>query len=396
MTAIYVPQSKLAHIKALVNAFNKELHSNGLGRVSLSVEEAVVRDWYVTERYWENSKKTWKDEGIKKKVKLHKITLQSDYVEIEGLTPIAYINGQGAKFDDLLNEPVSCSSVSFSKELVSHQMLKSVFDEKRSVKCDHCNSNRRRDKAFFMRALEGEDTAVYGANCVHSISEYTSTRLVRWYGFFKHKYERLLANIQQEIRIVTITRKPEVDAAFSFELFISNLHDTVMADAEFHGAKSPLPTYKRVLSSIVSGEKIKASGMDVRFSAWVKKMSPSTKFHKNARFQTLHALKEGVSVSNAALIAALYNDFLKSIKFSDAPVIPVGYTSGLAEISDIEHASGKNCVLLKDVHGRRFIAETLHNYPRGRLIAFEGIVLRYEYQSGVVSYYLSELKEFSV
>ena len=127
MQSIYVPQSKLSQIKAHLNSFNKELHANGLEKVVFSVGKPLVREWFVTERKWDDNLKSWVDEGVKKSVKLHKIEFDYEFLHIENMIPLAYFNGSAAVFDDLLNEVVTCPSISFDNTLISNDLLKSVF-----------------------------------------------------------------------------------------------------------------------------------------------------------------------------------------------------------------------------------------------------------------------------
>ena len=273
--------------------------------------------------------------------------------------------------------------------------LSLFFDENRNVKCNHCNANRRRDKAFVLSDKKNE-LFVYGASCVQSLSSLSPIKLIRWYGFYKHKFDILLETLRAESRIISVeaSMRKRGDGV-SLGCFVSLLHETVMNDGEFYSAKTPVPTYKRVLSVIEKGGKTKRRTEVKRFVGWVKKRPAHNKFHKVGKYAVLDALQDGVTGQNAAIIAAMYNDFFKSIEYSSAPVLPLGYYSGLAEVVFIEHTSGMNVIELKDAFGRVFVASTMHNYQRGKLLTFDGEVERFEYHSGHVRYHLRKIVEFS-
>lgn len=393
MQSIYIPQSKLSQIKALLNAFNKELHSNGLPKISITIDKPIVRDWFVTERMWSEEDLKWIDKGVKKPVKLHKLDVSYDDILIDGLAPIAFINGAKAEFDDLLNEPTICPSVSFIEKPIAKEQLNGVFQDDRGVICDYCNSARKRDKAFILKNEAGKVGAVYGASCAHKVSGITSIRTIKWCGYYQQKLKEVEALIRNTSRIISIETAKPLDSSVSCELFISVLHNMILVDGEFKTAKAPLPTFKRVISSINAGEISKHPKMFARFKGWVSKLQGKNKFHKKARTTFLDTLDSGVCHKNAALLAALYNDFLGAIKFSNVSVLSLGYYSGLLMLEEVEHAHKENVLFLKDAYGRVFKSTAPYNFSVNKLMLVSGNIEKIEHKLGSVHYDLSNLQD---
>jgi len=390
MKSIYVPQSKLAQVKGVLKQFNKLLHTNGVSQLQYEISKPLVRDWYVTERNWVENK--WVDSGIKKKVKLHKIDIEHMLVDIEGLSPVAFLNSKVSDFSDLLNEPVSCLSIAFKEKVLTPKELAIVFDENRYVICSHCNSHRKRDKAFVLSDNDGQKIS-YGASCVNAISGHSVVRIAKWCGYFMHLFDDMLKELSQLSRIVELGKKKGSTESVDVELFVSAVHSFVGDGKAFMSAKKPLPTYKRAMSAIDNEYNFRHSKLFIRFSAWVKKSKPKTQFHKKARFAFLEAEKVGVFEAKAAIIAALYNSFLQTVEYDFQVELAEGFYSGLVTVRSVEHSHKINHVVLRDPFGRLFSAEVSLNFPIGRLLLITGVISGIDRENGFPIYKLIELEE---
>lgn len=356
----------------MIKDFSRELSKGGQSQLLGSVGEEFVRDWYITLRKWNEESQSWDDEGVKRKVKLHSLALKFSEPPSPLSNVLGYVSASEVKFDDLLNEPEECFSVSFSKYPLTKMQVGSVFDEGRLVRCHCCNLSRNRGKAYICES-DGSNY-ILGASCFNRDVTQTPIKFIKWYGYYQPRFDTFTSTIAKETRMLKVVSYPDKSSKVSLSLYLSGLIDIVEQDSIFVTSKGPMPTSRRCLERILNGENFKLSNQVKPFKKWVYSLSNKNAFYKKAKATFFDAVKDGVDIKNAAVIAALMSQYMKEEDVFSGYKLKLGYCSGIAKVSAVTSEANTNIIDVVDGYGRLLSFKTSRREKIGAVVAFSGIV----------------------
>ncbi len=366
MKEVFIPQANLMAFKAEVSRLNKHLAKGGFAPVRLQIGVDRIVPWWVSRHRFSESEMTWVTDSVKEKVRLQKVSvvIPDRGVNLGGMA--SYFSSEGVIFNELLNEPESLRYVPFTASVCSPKDFKIGFSDTRAVKCDHCDSSRRRSRAFIV-SDDGSHRSTIGASCLSNMAQMTALKIVKWYGYYSHVEEASLGKLSR-LRRMNVTDKPDLPVQrVSIELFITALFNAIKSRREYHDSKRPSPTFKSAFSAVVSGP-VPASGFEVkRFLAWSQKVKPSSKYAARGKKKVEKCRESGVLLSDAAMLSSFFASFLRSIKFDFGVdcYAPGDHVSGFFKVESCHGAGGAYEVLLSDVWGRVYKGSSGVHYDAG-------------------------------
>lgn len=349
---ITIPKSKLLDVKGMISGFNSQLKRSGLPPISSNYSEPFKKKWFVSELTFENSK--WINAGVKKDVVLVTVTLGADVYDPHDVEFFSYIDTDSVVLDPLSAQISACNFIAFTNKAFVLDDIASVFSNDGSVLCSKCSVARNRQSVFqCVDASTGNNLPV-SYSCLDGSHALSQQKLVMWHGYYKHVFQKLIADIQSESRIRLVLKQPKASDVFGINLFVSMVREQIIVDGSFYSTKFINPTSSTVLNNLQKGCLGAISKDIARYHDYMSSFIPKPGFEYNVKRAYYSAKKNGVGQSNAALIAAsyvLYRSKCPDLAFEDEPLY-LGFYSGII----VPFLVDKRFVYLRDAFGRVFSA----------------------------------------
>ena len=301
---ITIPKSKLLDVKGMISGFNSQLKRSGLPPISSNYSEPFKKKWFVSELTFENSK--WINAGVKKDVVLVTVTLGADVYDPHDVEFFSYIDTDSVVLDPLSAQISACNFIAFTNKAFVLDDIASVFSNDGSVLCSKCSVARNRQSVFqCVDASTGNNLPV-SYSCLEGNHALSQQKLVMWHGYYKHLFNKLVADIQSESRIRLVLKQPKASDVFGINSFVSLVREQVVIDGYFYSTKFINSTSSIVLSNLQKGLFGSIYKDIAKYHEFMSGYVPKPGFEYNVKRAYYGAKKNGVGQSNAALIAASY------------------------------------------------------------------------------------------
>lgn len=392
---IVIPKSKLLEVKGMISGFNGQLKKSGLPPIASNYSEPFEKKWFVSELTYENSK--WVNSGVKKDVVLVTVTLGVDVYDPKGVDFFSYIDTHSVVLDPLSAEVSACNYIAFTNKPFVLDDIASVFSNDGSVLCSKCSVVRNRQSVFqFVDAGTGKNLPV-SYSCLDGSHALSQQKLVMWHGYYKHVFQKLIADIQSESRIRLVLKQPKASDVFGINSFVSMVREQIMVDGSFYSTKFINSTSSIVLNNLQKGCLGTIYKDIARYHDYMSSFTPKPGFEYNVKRAYYNAKKNGVGQSNAALIAAsyvLYRSKCPDLAFEDEPLY-LGFYSGII----VPFLVDKKSVYFRDAFGRVF-STSLESVPdsvnSGDVLLVKAIVDDLVVSNGRLIHKLNSIEQFTL
>lgn len=392
---IVIPKSKLLDVKSMIVGFNSQLKKHGLPPIASVFSEPFTKKWFVSELTFEKSK--WKSLGVKKDVALISIKLGLDVYDAQGVEFHSYINTDSVVFDPLSAKVTECKHVAFTKTPFELNDVGDVFSHDGSVICSKCSVVRNRQSVFQCIDKKTGLIKPVSYSCLDGDHALSQQKLVMWHGYYKHVFQKLIADIQSESRIRLVLKQPKPSDVFGINSFVSMVREQIFVDGSFYSTKFINSTSSIVLKNLQKGC-IGTIYKDIaRYHDYMSSFMPKPGFEYNVKRAYYNAKKNGVGQSNAALIAAsyvLYRSKCPDLAFEDEPLY-LGFYSGII----VPFLVDKKSVYFRDAFGRVFITSlesVSDSVNSGDVLLVKAIVDDLVVSNGRLIHKLNSIEQFTL